>query len=171
MRATFVSHGPEDTVALGEAVGEAARPGLVVGLSGDLGAGKTVFTKGIAKGLGCPRWQRVTSPTFTLHNVYAGRLGLHHLDLYRLAEGGALGDAGLDEVLYGPDVCVIEWPDLFLAEFPEDRLMVRLDCPGGAGDVRHVDMTASGSTSEAVLRAVVARVEARLRREVLDGDV
>lgn len=171
MRAGFRSRSPEDTLDLGEAIGRAAVPGLVVGLSGELGAGKTVLTKGIARGLGCPRWERVTSPTFTLHNVYEGRLRLHHLDLYRLGDAEDLAAAGLDEVLYGAEVCVVEWPDLFLPEFPEDRLLVRLRWQGPGETERTLELSASGASSTAVLREVSARAAALLRREVVDGEL
>ncbi|MBE0618203.1 MAG: tRNA (adenosine(37)-N6)-threonylcarbamoyltransferase complex ATPase subunit type 1 TsaE, partial [Proteobacteria bacterium] len=84
MRRSFACPDPEDTLTVGEAIGRAAGPGLVVALQGPLGAGKTLLTKGIARGLGVAQWRYVTSPTFAIHNVYQGRwLRLHHLDLYR----------------------------------------------------------------------------------------
>lgn len=140
---------PECTLAVGEAIGRAARPGLVVGLQGPLGAGKTVFTKGIAKGLGVREWRYVTSPTFAIHNVYRGRLRLHHLDLYRLSDSGELENLGLDDCLYGFDVCVIEWPDLFHGDLPSDRILVFFRW-GSSGD-RILTMESSGAASDAVL--------------------
>ena len=109
----FVSHGPSETEALGEAWGRAAQSGLVIGLSGELGAGKTQLVKGLARGLGTPA--RVHSPTFALVNVYAaGRLTLFHLDLYRLPENvntEQIIAAGLEEYLNPVGVTVIEWAD------------------------------------------------------------
>ena len=106
----FISHSPAETEALGEAWGRAAERGLVIALSGDLGAGKTQLVRGIARGLGCPG--RVHSPTFTLVNVYAGgRLTLFHLDLYRLETPEQIHVAGVDEYLQPDGVAVIEWAE------------------------------------------------------------
>src|ERR1700751_4440395 len=96
--ATRISHSPAETEALGEAWGRAAHIGLVIGLCGDLGAGKTQLVKGLARGLGITA--RVHSPTFTLVNFYpGGRLALAHLDLYRLAAREQIIAAGLEEYL------------------------------------------------------------------------
>jgi tRNA threonylcarbamoyladenosine biosynthesis protein TsaE len=106
----MLSHSAAETEALGEAWGHDARSGLVIGLSGDLGAGKTQLVKGLARGLGIA--VRVHSPTFTLVNVYAGgRLTLFHLDLYRLDTSEQILAAGLDEYLSTPGVTVIEWAE------------------------------------------------------------
>src|SRR5208283_969925 len=108
--ATFISHSPAETGLLGERWGRAARHGLVIGLSGDLGAGKTQLVKGIARGLGITA--RVHSPTFTLVNEYGGgRLRLFHLDLYRLETRGQVVAAGLEEFLQPDGVTVIEWAE------------------------------------------------------------
>src|SRR5882672_1403677 len=108
--ATSISHSPSETEALGEAWGRAARKGLVLGLSGDLGAGKTQLVKGVARGLGIT--QRVHSPTFALVNIYpGGRLTLFHLDLYRLETLERILAAGLEEYLTPDGVTVIEWAE------------------------------------------------------------
>src|SRR4051795_11589346 len=108
--ATYISHSPEETLALGEAWGRAAVSGLVIGLSGDLGAGKTQLTKGVAQGLGVTG--RVHSPTFTLVNEYAGgRLPLFHVDLYRLDTPDQIIGAGLEEYFCPQGVAVIEWAE------------------------------------------------------------
>ncbi len=108
--ATFISHSPAETGSLGERWGRAAQRGLVVGLSGDLGAGKTQLVKGLARGLGITA--RVHSPTFTLVNEYGGgRLRLFHLDLYRLETRGQIVSAGLEEFLQPDGVTVIEWAE------------------------------------------------------------
>jgi tRNA threonylcarbamoyladenosine biosynthesis protein TsaE len=115
--ATSISHSPSETEALGEAWGRAARKGLVLGLSGDLGAGKTQLVKGIARGLGIT--QRVHSPTFALVNIYpGGRLKLFHLDLYRLETLEQIIAAGLEEYLAPDGVTVIEWAERW---FGNDR--------------------------------------------------
>jgi tRNA threonylcarbamoyladenosine biosynthesis protein TsaE len=108
--ATFISHNPAETESLGETWGRAAQRGLVVGLFGDLGAGKTQLAKGIARGLGITA--QVHSPTFTLVNEYdGGRLRLFHLDLYRLETRGQIMSAGLEEFLQPDGVTVIEWAE------------------------------------------------------------
>ena len=107
---TFISHGPAETESLGESWGRAAQHGWVVGLTGDLGAGKTQLVKGIARGLGVTA--RVHSPTFTLVNEYAGgRLRLFHLDLYRLETPTQILSAGIEEFLSPDGVVVIEWAE------------------------------------------------------------
>jgi len=108
--ATCISHSPAQTVALGEAWGRQAESGLVIGLCGDLGAGKTQLVKGLARGLGITA--RVHSPTFALINVYpGGRLTLFHLDLYRLDTPQQIAAAGLDEYLEPAGVTAIEWAE------------------------------------------------------------
>jgi len=108
--ATFISHSPAETESLGETFGRAAKCGLVIALSGELGAGKTQLVKGIARGLGITA--RVHSPTFTLVNEYVGgRLWLFHLDLYRLESREQILAAGLEEFLQPDGVAVIEWAE------------------------------------------------------------
>ena len=110
---TFVSHSPEETAALGEHWGRAARTGWVIGLTGDLGAGKTQLVKGLARGLGLTT--RINSPTFALVNEYRdGRLPLFHLDLYRLDTREQIIGAGLEEYLVNPTgVTVVEWAERY----------------------------------------------------------
>jgi tRNA threonylcarbamoyladenosine biosynthesis protein TsaE len=108
--ATFISHSPAETEALGEGIGRVAQRGLVIALSGELGAGKTQFVKGLARGLGISG--RVHSPTFTLVNEYGGgRLKLFHLDLYRLETVAQILGAGVEEFLSPDGVSVIEWAE------------------------------------------------------------
>jgi tRNA threonylcarbamoyladenosine biosynthesis protein TsaE len=110
--ATYISHSPAETEALGEAWGREARAGWVIGLRGDLGAGKTQLVKGLARGLGAT--ERVHSPTFALVNEYTtGRLPLYHLDLYRLETKEQVHAAGLEEFLRTNGVTVIEWMEKF----------------------------------------------------------
>jgi tRNA threonylcarbamoyladenosine biosynthesis protein TsaE len=107
---TFISHNPGQTEALGEKWGSTAESGCVIGLCGDLGAGKTQLVKGLARGLACSA--RVHSPSFSLVNVYeGGRLPLFHLDLYRLETREQIVNAGLEEYLHPSGVTVIEWAD------------------------------------------------------------
>ena len=106
----FISHSPAETEALGEKFGRASRRGMVIALSGELGAGKTQFVRGLARGLEISG--RVHSPTFTLVNEYAGgRLNLFHLDLYRLETAAQILGAGIEEYLKPDGVSVIEWAE------------------------------------------------------------
>lgn len=108
--ATFISHSPVETESLGEEWGREAQSGLVIALSGDLGAGKTQLVRGFARGLGMTT--RVHSPTFTLVNEYSGgRLKLFHLDLYRLETPAQIHSAGIEEFLQPDGVAVIEWAE------------------------------------------------------------
>ena len=106
--ATFISHSPDETETFAARVGTHIQSGCVIGLSGELGAGKTQFVKGLARGLGVN--DRVHSPTFTLLNIYnGGRLSLFHLDLYRLESQEQIVGAGLEEYFSPSGVSVIEW--------------------------------------------------------------
>src|ERR1700722_16804372 len=108
--ATFISHSPAETESIGEKCGRAAQSGFVFALSGELGAGKTQFVKGLARGLGISA--RVHSPTFTLVNEYGGgRLKLFHLDLYRLETREQILSAGVEEFLQPDGVSVVEWAE------------------------------------------------------------
>ena len=122
--ATFISHSPEETQALGEEWGRAATPGLVIGLSGDLGAGKTQLAKGIARGLGITA--RVHSPTFTLvHEYTGGRLPMFHVDLYRLETREQIIAAGIEEYFQPDGITVIEWAERWFGEPPDPGLRGR----------------------------------------------
>src|SRR5262245_31133885 len=110
-----ISNSPEETLRLGEAWGREAKPGWVIGLTGDLGAGKTQLARGIARGLGVEA--RILSPTFTLvHEYCGGRLPLYHLDLYRLDTQEQIVAAGLEEYFFQRDgVTIVEWAERFPA--------------------------------------------------------
>ncbi len=154
MNVSCVCPTPEATLALGAVAGGLATPGLLFALQGPLGAGKTLFTKGLAKGLGVPGWRYVTSPTFALHNVYRGRLELHHVDLYRIEDASDFESLGLVATLYGDSVCVIEWPDIFFEEFPSDRVLVRFQLDDT--EARVLTFRSSGPHSEALLEGLRA---------------
>ena len=122
--ATCISHSPAETEALGETLGRAAQSGLMIGLCGDLGAGKTRFVKGLARGLGITA--RIQSPTFALVNIYTeGRLPLFHLDLYRLETREQIAAAGLEEYLQPDGVAVIEWAERWFGEVRSPKCEVR----------------------------------------------
>ena len=122
--ASIISHNPGETFELGRQFAAQLRRGDVLALAGDLGAGKTQFTKGLAAGLGIET--EVTSPTFTLiHEYPGGRLPLFHIDLYRLEEAGEVLGIGLDEYLDGGGVTLIEWADKFAPLIPPDARWIR----------------------------------------------
>ena len=106
----YITHSPEETAALGARLAEKLEPGVVVAFTGDLGAGKTAFVSGMARGLGIP--DRVTSPTFTIVNEYeGGRLPLFHFDMYRLGSADELFDIGWEDYLARGGICAVEWSE------------------------------------------------------------
>ena len=115
---------PAETQQLGVQLGRLLDGPLVILLSGDLGAGKTCFTQGVARGLGVPEAEPVTSPTYTLMNQYGGRLPLYHFDLYRLNHQDDLVDIDFDDYLQGDGIVVVEWAD----RFPELNIERRASC-------------------------------------------
>ena len=107
---TYTTHSPSETEAIGAALGKLLRPGTVIAYRGDLGAGKTAFTRGLARGLGCR--ELVTSPTYTIVNEYlGGRLPLFHFDMYRLKSSDDLWDIGWEDYLDRGGVCAVEWSE------------------------------------------------------------
>jgi len=107
---SFVTHSPEETEAVGENLGKTLSPGTVIAYRGELGAGKTAFTRGLARGLGCR--ETVTSPTYTIVNEYlGGRLPLFHFDMYRLQSSDDLWDIGWEDYLDRGGVCAVEWSE------------------------------------------------------------
>lgn len=124
MKYSFVSTGPEETLEFGRRLGQLLQPGDVVCLEGELGAGKTVLTQGIAKGMGMDCY--VTSPTYTLINEYPGDVSLYHFDLYRLEDADELYHIGGEDLLYGEGVSVLEWASRAEGLLPEDCIRVRL---------------------------------------------
>lgn len=108
----------EDTLNLGKKIGDVLKPGDILLLEGDLGAGKTTFTQGLAEGLGVDEF--VNSPTFVIINEYfSGHLPLYHMDLYRLEDEAQLYDLGVEEYFFGNGVSVVEWPEIVLSLLPE----------------------------------------------------
>ena len=116
----------KDTYELGEKIGQMAEPGIVISLTGDLGVGKTVFTQGLAKGLGIE--EPVNSPTFTIVQVYEeGRLPLYHFDVYRIGDIEEMDEIGYEDYFYGEGVCLIEWADLIREILPEQMCRVTIE--------------------------------------------
>ena len=115
-----------ETHALGKKIGETAKPGDVYTLVGDLGVGKTVFTQGIADGLGIT--EPVSSPTFTIVQVYEeGRMPFYHFDVYRIGDIEEMNEIGYEDCFYGEGVCLIEWADLIEELIPEQAVWVTIE--------------------------------------------
>lgn len=119
------SNSPEDTFALGEKLGSIVKKGDIICLNGDLGVGKTVFTKGLAKGLGVD--DMVNSPTFTIVKEYMGRLPLYHFDVYRISDSSEMDEIGYEDYFFGDGVCIIEWPDIIWDIIPEYATYISID--------------------------------------------
>ncbi len=126
---TLLSRSPEETQAIGERLGARLGPGAVIACTGELGAGKTCFLQGLARGLGVTG--DVTSPTFVLINQYRGRLPVYHLDAYRTESLTELAELGIEEMLEGDGVTVVEWADKLLALLPARTIHVSIR---GLGD-------------------------------------
>ncbi len=154
----YVSDSQESTIALGTVLGRLLREGDVLVLTGDLGAGKTQLTKGIAAGMGVT--DDVTSPTFTIEMVYEGAdLPLYHFDLYRLDDPAQLDDTGLFDVLGGDGPCVIEWGEQFSEEIGPERVdvcLTRLDARVTAGQEppREIRLVAHDSRGKELVAAL-----------------
>ena len=149
-----MTYGPEQTQALGRALGAAARAGDVFLLAGVLGAGKTCLTQGILWGLGLDEYAR--SPTFVLVAEYRARLTLYHLDLYRLDSVDEVEALGLDEYLYGDGVCVVEWADKAPGAFPTEHLSIRLEVL--EEDTRRIRLAADDERHRSLIEVATAAV-------------
>lgn len=120
------TNSPQETKELGKKMAERAKTGDVFTLVGDLGVGKTVFTQGIAEGLGID--EPVNSPTFTIVQEYeSGRMPFYHFDVYRIGDPEEMDEIGFDDYIYGDGLCLIEWADLIEEILPEKRVAIRIE--------------------------------------------
>lgn len=123
---TWESFSPKDTFEIGKSIGEAAQPGQVYTLIGDLGVGKTVFTQGVAAGLGIR--EPVNSPTFTIVQIYEeGRLPFYHFDVYRIGDVEEMEEIGYQDCFYGEGICLIEWANLIEEILPENYMQITIE--------------------------------------------
>ena len=159
MSLQVVSRNTVDTQTLGEDVGRLLEVGDIVCLYGELGSGKTVLTKGIARGLGVAPERTVRSPSFVLMQRYQGRVPLYHADLYRLDRPIDIEDIGLREVLGGDGVAVIEWADKLEASLPAERLEITL--AHQTEDTRLITITPQGTRYHELLKRWQSRPVAR----------
>lgn len=137
----YESFSADDTYEIGRKMGEAAKAGEVYALIGDLGVGKTVFTKGFARGLGIT--ESVNSPTFTILQIYEeGRIPLYHFDVYRIEDPEEMEEVGFDDYVYGDGVSLIEWAGRIAEILPEDTRVVRIEKDLEKGlDYRSISIT------------------------------
>lgn len=150
----FETGSPEETRAVAACLGGCCEGGELLLLIGDLGAGKTCFVQGLARGLAVPENLRVTSPTFTLHAEYAGRLILNHLDLYRLDDAASADGLGIEDLAGEPGtVTAVEWPEVLAHVLGGDRLEIRLTAVGETR--RRMDLSAFGPRHVALLERVM----------------
>lgn len=141
-----------ETQSWGARLGCLVQPGDFVALRGDLGAGKTHFAQGVATGLAVPAEYRVTSPTYTVLNIYPGRLPLYHFDLYRLSGPAEIVELGFEEYFYGAGVCLVEWADRLGHECPADHLEIAFSYAGD--EQRVIRFTAIGQRAETLLQGI-----------------
>ncbi|MDE2180071.1 MAG: tRNA (adenosine(37)-N6)-threonylcarbamoyltransferase complex ATPase subunit type 1 TsaE [candidate division NC10 bacterium] len=154
--AVYHSASPEQTRALGEAVGRLAGAGDVIALIGELGTGKTLFVWGLACGLGVDPATYVSSPTFTIMHRYRGRLPLYHIDLYRIETPEAFAGLGLDEYLQGDGVAAIEWAEHGWGMLPKEMLTFRLRHTGS--DTRAIEIVPVGDRYVRLVRELMCDV-------------
>lgn len=119
------TYSQEETEAFGREIGSRTKAGDIYCLSGDLGVGKTVFTRGFARGLGIE--DDITSPTFNLINEYYGRLPMYHFDVYRVGDSEEMEYIGCDEYFYGDGVCLIEWAEMIRDIIPENAVWIKIE--------------------------------------------
>lgn len=149
----LTSLGPEETQHLGRELGKLAQSGDVILLVGNLGAGKTCLTQGIAWGLDIDGYAR--SPSFVVVNEYRGRLPMFHIDLYRLDSIAEVADLGLDDYLYGRGLCVVEWADKALELLPPQNLLIEIDFV--SDNERRLELTAHGNRYKEMLSEIKKR--------------
>ncbi|BCJ87192.1 tRNA (adenosine(37)-N6)-threonylcarbamoyltransferase complex ATPase subunit type 1 TsaE [Effusibacillus dendaii] len=131
-----ITHTPEETKQIAKTLAELLGAGDVLTLAGDLGAGKTTFTQGLASGLGIE--EAVSSPTFTLIREYEGRIPLYHIDVYRLGEQAGGENLGWDEYFYGNGVTVVEWADFIKNWLPDEWLQIEIQKTGDLERTIHI---------------------------------
>lgn len=168
-RARVTSRSAAATSALGRRLGRALRPGDVVALVGDLGAGKTQLVRGACQGAGVPA-RDVASPTFAIVATYRGRLPIHHADLYRIGDEDELHATGLPDLLGGEGAALVEWADRVPGALPAERLELRLVDDPARPRVRRIEIEGTGERHAALARRLAAparraaRPAARRRR-------
>ena len=140
----------EETQALGQKIGAIAEAGTVIGLTGDLGSGKTVLVQGLAKGLAVPDDYYITSPSYTLINEYPGRLPLFHIDLYRIGTIEEVEDIGLLDIVHKDNIVAIEWANRVQPDLLSDHMAIRIEVFNATS--RKIDLTSYGQSNVNLLK-------------------
>lgn len=154
-RLRIITRSPQETQARGQLIGGLLQGGEVIGLEGDLGTGKTTLIQGIGQGLGVA--DPITSPTFTLAATYHGKKAtLHHLDLYRISDPREFTFAGLEDLVWGDGICVVEWAQKVESLLPPHRLWITLKL--GFGDQREIELEAQGEKYENLLIRIAENI-------------
>ena len=144
----IISHSAQDTMDLGYKIARLAKEGMVITLKGDLGAGKTTFTKGIGRGLDINK--PINSPTFTILKIYQGSMPLYHIDAYRLEEH--FQDLGFEEYINGDGLTIVEWSDFIEEILPKDRLVISIAYEGETS--RKISLHAIGKEYEELVKGL-----------------
>ena len=134
---TFVTHSAEETILLGKKIGSKLQPGAIIAMEGTLAAGKTTITKGIAEALGID--ETITSPTFTLISEYEGTHPLYHMDVYRLDSSEDFINLGVEDLMYGDGISIIEWSERVRDELPASTITLRLEIRQDGGRNIHLE--------------------------------
>lgn len=152
----FLTNSPEETEELGRQLGSLLGPGAFLALRGDLGGGKTCFTRGVVQAVAPESARLVASPTFAIMNHYPGRLPVYHFDFYRMASEDDITDLGFTDYLYGAGVCIVEWSERLESLLPADFLLVTFHYEGP--DERRIIMEARGAGPDGLLSGLLKRV-------------
>lgn len=156
---SIVTKSPQETEYIGKRIASFLSPGDIISLTGDLGAGKTLFVQGIAKGLGIE--QMVTSPTFTIIQEYdEGKIPLYHMDVYRIEDPLEMEDIGYEEYFYGEGVTCVEWGNLILELFPKEHLKIHIT---HLEDGREMSFTPVGRHYESLVEELTGHAYTRDR--------
>lgn len=159
----LVTRSARATAALGERLGRALRPGDLVALLGDLGAGKTQLVRGICRGARVPE-REVASPTFAIVSTYRGRLPIHHADLYRVGDEEELWATGFEELLGGEGAVLVEWADRVPGALPAERLEVRLAHHESARNARRLELVGTGPRAAGLVARLARAPRAKASR-------
>lgn len=146
----IISGSLAETRALGEKTGRKIFGKIIIGLSGELGSGKTSFVQGLARGLGVPENYYITSPTYSIIHEYPGRIPLFHIDLYRIRGKDEIYETGLYEMLDRFGIFAIEWPDLLINDLPADYMTIHFEIKDD--DTRKICITAHGESVEGLIK-------------------
>ena len=152
----FLTNSPEETEALGRHLGSLLGPGAFLALRGDLGGGKTCFTRGVVQAVAPESAHLVASPTFAIMNHYPGRLPVYHFDFYRIAAEDDIANLGFMDYLYGEGVCVVEWSERLENLLPADHLRVTFHFAGD--EKRRITVETRGPRSEILLSRLLKRI-------------